>query len=74
MQTKSELRQIGRGSLMMLALVTIASGCSVTAGSETSATICWELRQDLPSYSRQDTPDTLASGARFLDVFVAVCR
>jgi hypothetical protein len=35
--------------------------------------ICRELERDLPTYSKKDTPETLESGARFLDVFYAVC-
>jgi hypothetical protein len=42
-------------------------------GSVTEGTICRELRRDLPTYSKDDTPETLASGAQFLDVFGAVC-
>lgn len=60
--------------LVILAAVILLTGCTTTAGSETSATICRELRRDLPTYSRADTPETLASGAQFLDVFEAVCR
>ena len=73
MQTKSGMRQTGRVGLMMLATLTLLSGCNGAAGSATSDAICRELRLDLPTYSRRDTPDTLASGARFLDVFDAGC-
>ena len=73
MQKKYGTKQMRRGLLMTLAALTLLSGCGNMAGSETSATICRELAMDLPSYSRQDTPETLASGARFMDVFAAVC-
>ena len=66
-------RRIGRGALMMVALA-LLTGCQPLAGSATSNTICRELRADLPTYSRADTPDTLASGARFVAVFHAVCK
>jgi len=64
----------GRGLLMTLGLLMMLSGCANLAGSETSATICRELARDLPTYSRSDTPETLASGARFVAVFEAVCE
>lgn len=53
----------------------LLTGCATTtpAVSETEATLCRELRADLPTYSRQDTAETLDTGARFLDVFAAVC-
>ena len=63
----------GRGLLMTLGLLMMLSGCANLTGSETSATICRELARDLPTYSRSDTPETLASGARFVAVFEAVC-
>ena len=43
------------------------------SASETLRTVCRELDRDLPSYSVKDTPATLESGARFVDVFNAVC-
>ena len=52
----------------------LLSGCGVTAISETERSICRELARDLPTYSREDTAETIAAGARFLDVFHAVCR
>jgi len=58
---------------MMVALALLTS-CAMPIGSATEATICRELRADLPTYSRADTPDTLASGARFVAVFHAVCK
>ena len=72
-QTTFGTRLIGRGALMMAGLV-LLTGCSMPGASATSNAICRELRADLPTYSRADTPDTLASGARFVAVFQAVCR
>ncbi|MDV7402584.1 hypothetical protein RZS08_64780 [Arthrospira platensis SPKY1] len=57
----------------MLAGAILLTGCSVPGGSATEAAFCRELRADLPTYSRADTPETLASGARFVAVFEAVC-
>ena len=68
-QTKSEARRI----MLVATAAMLLTGCQPMAGSETSSTICRELARDLPTYSRADTPETLASGARFLDVFKAVC-
>lgn len=51
----------------------LLNGCGVTTVSETGQTICRELERDLPTYSAKDTPETLTSGADFLDVFYAVC-
>jgi hypothetical protein len=59
---------------MMLGLGMLLTGCTMPIASATETAICRELRRDLPTYSRQDTPDTLASGARFVEVFNAVCR
>ena len=68
-------RQIGRARQMMLVTsIAALSGCVVTGGYEqTERTICRELRMDLPTYSKLDTALTLDAGARFLDVFDAVC-
>jgi len=49
------------------------NGCESTKGSETYRSVCRELARDLPTYSTKDTPETLESGARFIDVFNAVC-
>lgn len=61
-------------ALAALLVVTLLTGCAAMGSSETERTICRELRRDLPSYSSQDTPETLEIGARFLDVFEAVCE
>jgi len=57
----------------MVITLSLLSACGSTKGLETSSTICRELERDLPTYSTKDTPETLESGARFLDVFYAVC-
>lgn len=76
MRGRKQFRQwrTARGRQMMLVMsIATLSGCGSTGVSETERTICRELRMDLPSYSEQDTEETLGSGARFLDVFGAVC-
>lgn len=65
------MRQTRRGLMLMTGL--LLSGCAQVGTSETEATICRELRRDLPTYSTRDTPETLDAGAQFLDVFAAVC-
>lgn len=57
----------------MVTMLTLLSACSATNGSETSRSICRELERDLPTYSRKDTFQTLQSGAKFIEVFYAVC-
>jgi hypothetical protein len=66
------MSQIGRVGLMVT-ISLLLSACAVPSGSETSRTFCRELERDLPTYSVKDTPETLESGARFIDVFNAVC-
>ena len=51
----------------------LLSACAVPSASVTSNTICRELERDLPIYSVRDTAETLEAGARFIDVFYAVC-
>lgn len=60
---------------LTLAAVMLLTSCApgIPATSETEATLCRELARDLPTYSTRDTPETLESGVRFLDVFKAVC-
>lgn len=63
--------------LAALLAVILLSGCAATGGSATTETeraLCRELARDLPSYSKADTAATLEAGARFLDVFAALCR
>lgn len=57
----------------MVTMLSLLNACAVPTGSETSRTICRELDRDLPTYSVKDTPETLESGAKFIDVFQAVC-
>lgn len=59
--------------LQGLAGAILLTGCVMPHVSATERSICRELARDLPTYSRADTPETLASGARFVDVFRAVC-
>jgi len=54
-------------------MLTLLSGCVSTRSSETYRSVCRELERDLPTYSAKDTQETLQTGARFLDVFAAVC-
>lgn len=54
-------------------MLTLLSGCESLNASETSRSICRELERDLPTYSKKDTFQTLQSGARFIEVFYAVC-
>lgn len=71
-QQGSRKRPTVRAGLMIGAL-TLSTGCMTPGASETERTICRELRADLPTWSRQDTPATLAAGARFISVFEEVC-
>lgn len=57
----------------LLAAAMLLTGCVKPEGSEIERAICRELRADLPTYSRRDTPETLKAGARFVEVFAAVC-
>jgi hypothetical protein len=52
----------------------LLSGCAAPHALETSRTVCRELARDLPTYSVKDTPETLEAGARFIDIFSAVCN
>jgi hypothetical protein len=58
---------------MMISL----SGCATRGGFGTSYSTymiaCDELRKDLPSWHRDDTPRTLAKGEKFIRTFKAVC-
>ena len=70
---RSRMRLTGYAGLMATIFL-LLNGCAVPSGSETSRAICRELDRDLPTYSVKDTPETLESGARFIDVFNAVCE
>ena len=67
------MRLIELGVLTAITLL-LLSGCANTSALETSRTVCRELAIDLPTYSVKDTPETLESGARFLDVYYAICK
>jgi hypothetical protein len=69
---RSKMRQIGFVGQMVI-MLPLLSACAVPIASETSRTICRELARDLPTYSTKDTPETLESGARFIEVYNAVC-
>ena len=58
---------------LMVITLPLLNGCAGTSALETSRTVCRELARDLPTYSTQDTPETLESGARFIDIYNAVC-
>jgi hypothetical protein len=66
------MRQIGFVGLMVITLP-LLNGCGSINVSETSRTVCRELARDLPTYSVKDTPETLESGAKFIEVYNAVC-
>ena len=62
-----------RGHLMLPIAALLLTACARPVASETSGAICRELRLALPTWSQEDTPETIASGARFVAVFDAVC-
>ena len=66
------MRLIELGVLTAI-ILPLLSACAGTSALETSRTICRELARDLPTYSTKDTPETLESGARFIDIYNAVC-
>lgn len=75
---KSGPRASGTGprmpaAMLLMTAAMLTSGCATTAGSETEQTICRELRLVLPTWSSADTEQSRIDGARFLDVFEAVC-
>lgn len=72
-QPKSKPAPMRRARLLLLIAALPLTACMQPGASETERTICRELRADLPTWSRRDTPETLAAGARFVDVFEAVC-
>ena len=80
MQSKQTMSRLARSrtwqtgcAVLMVTTLPLLNGCQSISGSETSRTICRELARDLPTYSVKDTPETLESGARFIEVFYAVC-
>ncbi len=72
-QPRSKTLPTARAVLTMLATSILLTACDRPAASETERSICRELRADLPTWSSRDTAETLASGARFVAVFEAVC-
>jgi len=62
-----------RAAMLLMAAAMLTSACATTAGSVTEQAICRELRIVLPTWSRKDTEQSRIDGARFLDVFEAVC-
>ncbi|HEY0213938.1 MAG TPA: hypothetical protein VGC40_10190 [Paenirhodobacter sp.] len=68
--------KLGLTALVWVAVMTLLKACgpTVVSATETSRTICRELRADLPTYSTRDTAETLKSGARFVTVFNAICE
>ena len=71
MQRKSNAARI---TLALLAAMLLNGCASVATFGQTEATICRELRRDLPSYSARDTQATLDAGAKFIEIFEAVCK
>ena len=61
-----------RLTLPMMTLAILMSGCANTAPSGTESA-CDAMRPHLPTYSSRDTEETKRLGAKFLDVFAAVC-
>lgn len=65
----------------LVAAMMLTTACGRGGGSETSVpaasvserTICAELAQGLPSWSRNDTEQTRIEGARFIDRFHMIC-
>lgn len=69
---QSRMPRIVRVGLTMAAPI-LLTACATAGGSATERTICRELARDLPTWSDRDTPETLRAGARFVNVFRAVC-
>ena len=65
------------GLMPLLVLMTLSSGCARLDAFETNHSTymvaCDELRKDLPSWHKNDTPRTLETGERFVRTFKAVC-
>lgn len=59
--------------MLMVILLSGCLGLGTSETTETERTMCRELRRDLPTYSPNDTIETLESGANFIDVFNAIC-
>ena len=65
------------GLISLLILTTLSSGCArldaFVTNHSTYMVACDELRKDLPSWHKNDTPRTLETGERFVRTFRAVC-
>ena len=88
MQTKNEQSTFRSGRRKRRVMLTALAGvmmlttaCGHVGGYETDTpaasvserTICAELAQRLPSWSRDDTEQSRIEGARFIDTFHAIC-
>lgn len=62
-----------RPARAMVMLAMLMTGCASTGTSETESA-CDAMRPYLPTWSSQDTEQSKNEGARFLDVFKAVCN
>ena len=60
--------------LPLALLLPILTACSQPPGDYATRAVCTELRADLPSWSRADTAQSRAEGARFVTTFAAVCK
>jgi len=71
------MTQTRLGLIPLLVLTTLSSGCArldaFVTSTNTHIIACDELRKDLPSWHRNDTPRTLETGERFVRTFKAVC-
>lgn len=61
------------GTMATLALLMSGCGSVVASATETETALCRELRANLPTWSVRDTAVSKTEGARFLEVFDAVC-
>jgi outer membrane biogenesis lipoprotein LolB len=73
MHGRSRMRLTPPAALLAVMLLTACASTAPSATTEMERVICRELARDLPTYSARDTAATLEAGARFLDVFAAVC-
>lgn len=73
---KRRVMLIGLTAVMMLTTACGRGGgseTSVPAASVSERTICAELAQGLPSWSRDDTEQSRIEGARYIDRFHMIC-
>ncbi len=57
-----------------LVVAAALSGCSATPVPAPARAVCDALRPALPTWSRADSERSKIEGARFLDVWEAVCN